>query len=199
MVYGIEEAENYYYRLAFLDNLRAAEYLLSRQEVDPARVAAEGGSQGGLFAVALAALEPRICAVVSNVPAFAAIGDGNLLNRIGTTTALRERLEADTAEAEAMRRSLSYIDGANMIRLVRVPVQVNMGGQDPVCHFLTGMVMLRGLPADVPREFNLFPDAKHEVPGGMRAANARWVQRWMELENEPSFPGRILSPPVVEE
>lgn len=198
LAFGIEDPEGYYYRLAFLDNLRATEYLLSRPEVDAERVAAEGGSQGGLFAIALAALEPRIRVVTSNVTAFSAIGDGQLLNQVGTTLGLKDRLAAPGPEAEAMRRSLAYVDGANMIRRVRVPVQVNMGGRDPVCHFVTGIATLNALPDGVPREFNLFPDAKHEVPGEMRAANGRWVQRWLGLETTPRPTGRILAPPPAE-
>jgi hypothetical protein len=59
LAYNIGNPDKYYYKLAVLDVLRAAEFLFSRPEVDVKRVAAEGGSQGGYFAVAAAAFEPR--------------------------------------------------------------------------------------------------------------------------------------------
>lgn len=191
LVYGIEDPETYYYRLAFMDCLRAAEYLFTRPEVDPDRVVAEGGSQGGLFAIALGVLHPRIAAVTSNVTAFSAIPVGNRLNTLGSSTTFSRLMAGE--DGDKIARTLSYTDGANMATRLRVPLQINMAGQDPVCHFLTGIVILQGLRADVPREFNIFPDARHEVPGPMREANARWVRMWLNLEKTPQFPGAVIS------
>ena len=195
LVFGIDDPETYYYRLAYLDNLRAAQYLFSRPDVDPARVAAEGGSQGGLFAIALAVMEPRIAAVASNITAITAIGDGLILNQRGTTQSLRTRLDAGDASTERVQLSLSYIDGANMATRVRVPVQVNVGGQDPICHFVTGLIIGHRLPTGVRFEYNLFPDIRHEVPAAVRQANARWYQEHLRLDHPPQLPGTILRPP----
>ncbi|MCC5875828.1 MAG: acetylxylan esterase [Candidatus Sumerlaeia bacterium] len=191
LIFGIEDPETYYYRLAYMDCLRAADYLMSRPEVDTARVVAEGGSQGGLFAIALGALDHRISAVVSNVTAFSAIPVGNRLNTLGSSTRFSTMMAEEGGEAIA--RTLSYIDGASMATRLRAPLQINMGGQDPVCHFLTGIVILHQLRPDVPREYNILPNARHEVPGPMREANARWVQMWLELDERPQFPGQVFT------
>jgi cephalosporin-C deacetylase len=197
LMYGIESPETYYYRLAFMDCLRAAQYLFDRPEVDPARVAAEGGSQGGLFSIALGALEPRIAVVVSNVTAFSSFDETTTLNLRGGGYNIGRRLAESTPEqAAAIRRTLSYVDGANMATRLRAPLQVNMGGQDPVCHFLQGIALLHRLRPDVPRQFTIINDAKHEVPGATREANARWVHQWIgDIGAPPRFPGRVLSPP----
>lgn len=181
LVYNLADPENYYYKLAFLDCLRGAQFLFSREEVDPKRVAAEGGSQGGLFALAMAALEPRIACVASNVTAFSAYPDGMALATVGHHTQFRRLLaDADTTTAERMRLSLAYTDGANMATRVRCPVQINMGGLDPVCPYVCGVVIHNRLPKGVAREIHVFPDALHQVPPAMRENNRRWYDRWLK-------------------
>ncbi|WP_321473963.1 acetylxylan esterase [uncultured Paludibaculum sp.] len=48
------------------DGIRAMDYLLTRKEVDPTRVAVAGNSGGGTQAAYLAVFEPRLAAVVSS-------------------------------------------------------------------------------------------------------------------------------------
>jgi len=48
------------------DGIRAFDYLLTRQEVDPNRIAVAGNSGGGTQAALLAAADPRLAAVVSS-------------------------------------------------------------------------------------------------------------------------------------
>jgi cephalosporin-C deacetylase len=193
MNYRLEEPEEQYYKLAVLDCLRGAEFLFSRPEVDKKRVAAEGGSQGGYFAVALAALEPRLSCAVSNVTAFSDLPDGMILNKVGHAQGYREMLEqADPQKAARIRRSLGYIDGANLASRVRVPLQINMGGRDPVCHYVTGIVVYNRVPAGIEKEFHVVPSAQHEVPGPMREANGKWLARFWGLEKAPGLPGAVL-------
>lgn len=179
-LYNIDEPEHYYYKLAYLDCLRAAQFVFSRPEVDSKRVATEGGSQGGLFAIATAALEPRIACVASNVTAFSDYPDGFILARRGHHSHLG-RILADETTASKKRASLAYTDGANMATRVKCPVQINMGGQDPVCHYICGIVVHNRLRRGVEREYNIVPDAKHQVHPEMRKHNARWLQKWLKL------------------
>lgn len=181
LAWQIEDPEHYYYRYAFLDNLQAVRFLFLRPEVDADRIAAEGGSQGGLFAIALAALVPRIACVCTNVTAFSDYPDGMALARIGHHAQFRRMLaERGEAEAEAIRKSLAYTDGANLAGRVRCPIQINMAGQDPVCPFVCGIVIYHRIAKGVPREFNLVPDAKHEVPEAMREHNRRWYDLYLK-------------------
>lgn len=196
LLYNIDQPEQYYYKLAVLDGLRGAEFLFSRPEIDPARVASEGGSQGGYFAIALAAFEPRLACAVANIPAFSDIPDAMILSQTGWGNQYRDALaeadKTDPAKAARMRQSLAYTDGANLATRAQCPVQINSGGQDPVCHYMTGVVILNRIPAGVEKEYHIYPDAKHEAPGTMRANNAAWVKRWLKFDKAPSFPGNVL-------
>lgn len=179
LMYNITDCENYYYKLAYLDCLRAAEFLFIRDEVDPRRVGAEGSSQGGLFALAVAALEPRIACVSANVLAFSDIPDGSILALRGHHVSFRRLLQESGTTAPLVSRSLSYIDGANMATRIRCPVQINMGGKDPVSPYVCGIVVHNRLAEGIEHEFNLDPDAEHQVTKPMKSWTAAWRKRWL--------------------
>jgi len=62
-----QPVEAYYYYKVHLRILQAVNYLLSRPDVDPRRLAVAGGSQGGRLGIVAAGLDPRIRAVVSGL------------------------------------------------------------------------------------------------------------------------------------
>lgn len=176
--YNIAEPEHCYYKLSFLDCLRGAEYLFSLPEVDTGRVAAEGGSQGGLLSIALAALEPRIACVTANVPSWAAFADRELLATAGTQMRVNRLLSLArglTSET-AIRRTLALTDAANMATRVHCPVQITVGGLDMLCPWPTGVVIYNRLPTGSLKEIVMFADAPHEVTRLMRVANTRWCE-----------------------
>lgn len=57
ITYGLQSKENYYYRGAFMDLVRAIDFVASRPEVNTKNIFAEGGSQGGAFTLAACALD----------------------------------------------------------------------------------------------------------------------------------------------
>lgn len=180
MMYNISDPEKYYYKLAFLDCLRGIQFLLTRPEVDREKIAVEGGSQGGLFAIATAALEPKIACVCSNVTAFTDYPDGMILALIGHHSAFAKKVIEQNNDVPKIIKSLSYTDGANMATRVKCPVQINMGGQDPVCHYICGIVLYNRLPEGVKKEFNISPNIKHEVPQEFRNHNNRWYEKYLK-------------------
>ena len=182
MWYNIDQPESYYYKLAFMDGLRFIHFLFDQPEVDAKRVATEGGSQGGLFAIAVAALEPRIAAVCSNVTAFSSYADGMTMARIGHHTNFAKvfREEKDAAKLKVRKRSLAMTDGANLATMVKCPTQINMGDIDPVCPYVAGIGVLNSL-ASKNKEFHIYANTPHAVPNEMRANNAAWLKKYIKL------------------
>ena len=72
--YNAADRETYYFRGMYLRVLRAIEYMTSLPEWDGRRLLVVGESQGGGQAVAAAGLDPRVSAVVLNVPAMQDLG-----------------------------------------------------------------------------------------------------------------------------
>ncbi|MEO6012041.1 MAG: alpha/beta fold hydrolase [Devosia sp.] len=68
MTRGIASPQTYFYRRVYTDTVRAIETLKQRAEIDPARIATVGGSQGGGLALAAAGLDPSVKAVITDVP-----------------------------------------------------------------------------------------------------------------------------------
>ncbi|MEJ7829462.1 MAG: acetylxylan esterase, partial [Segetibacter sp.] len=57
-----------YYRGGYADIIRMIDYVTTRSDVDPDRIAMVSSSQGGGIALAVAALDKRVKAVVAHVP-----------------------------------------------------------------------------------------------------------------------------------
>lgn len=178
LIYNIDNPDKYYYKLAFLDCLRASQFVFSRSEVDTAKVAAEGGSQGGILSVGLAMLEPRLKCVVANVIAFSDYPDGINLATKGGMQTMKTYLNNETTKT-IVSKTLSYVDGANVVTRLKVPIQINMGGQDPVCSYISGIVLYNRVKEGTPKEYNISPDAKHEVNKEMREWNKAWLNKWL--------------------
>lgn len=65
---GINDPKSYFYRRVFTDGVRAIEAIRTRSEIDPARIAVVGGSQGGGISLAVAGLVPTVKAAMADVP-----------------------------------------------------------------------------------------------------------------------------------
>ncbi len=77
MSQGILDPARYYYRGAFVDCVRALDFLSAQPEVDAGRLGITGGSQGGGLTLAVAGLDhrPKVAMAVDDVTAARPAGD----------------------------------------------------------------------------------------------------------------------------
>src|ERR1051326_2295291 len=66
--YGRENPEGFYYQGAYMDMVRAIDYLVTRPDIDPARIGLSSASGGGLIVLCAASLDERVKAVVAEQP-----------------------------------------------------------------------------------------------------------------------------------
>lgn len=110
---GIADPETYYYRRLITDAVRAVEAARAHPLVDPARIAVNGGSQGGGLALAAAGLVPDLLLTLADVPFMChwrramEITDGDPYHEIV------RYCKVHRDQTERVFRTLSYCDGLN--------------------------------------------------------------------------------------
>jgi len=147
MIYGLESKEDYYYRGAFMDVIRALDFVSSRPEIDTERIAVAGGSQGGALSFVAAALDKRVKAAAPTIPFLSDFRDYFRLNQwmrddFGSYIHGKMHVKNMTSEEsqqyleaqwEALFDLLTYFDIKNLAQWIECPLIMGIGMQDDVC------------------------------------------------------------------
>ena len=123
---GATKKETYYYYKSILGVMRMMEYAMKEvKEWDGKNLVAEGRSQGGGFAFIMTALNPKIEAVIADVPALCD-HNARLLKRVPGWPRLLDRVKG-------FRNEANYFDTASFAAYVKVPAYVTVGLLDTMC------------------------------------------------------------------
>lgn len=129
---GLESKETYYYRGAFMDVVRAIDFVCSREKTDLSRVFANGESQGGAFTLIAASLDNRLKAIAPSAPFLNDYKDYFSLVGWPGYPILKAAEEKGISQDD-LYRTLSYFDVKNFTDRIECPVIMAIGLQDPVC------------------------------------------------------------------
>ena len=165
---GSDDRMTYYYRHVFTGMARGIDYMTSRPEWNQKAIISVGASQGGGLALIAAALDPRITAVVSIVPA---LGEhtGPLYGRPDAApTNLIMGRDKKTPDPKIIAAT-AYYDTVNFARFVKVPVLMSGGLIDPACPPSTVLSIYNSLTC--PKQLDLAPLIGHDQ--GPRLAELR--------------------------
>ncbi len=173
---GLESTDTYIYRGAYMDCVRAVDFLVSRPEVDASRIAVEGASQGGALAFATAALDPRVSACVPNIPGFSDYRTWFRLNP-GTASGYWAWQQGHPGTTrDDIYRTLSYFDVKNLAPWIRVPTLMGVGLRDTTCPARIGFAAYNNLGG--PREWLIFPESAHGLPqAGYHDYKIGWIKQ----------------------
>jgi cephalosporin-C deacetylase len=160
IVYGLEDKEDYYYRGAFMDLVRAVDFVASQPEVDTANIFAEGGSQGGAFTMVAAALDSRIAAAAPTISFLSDYPDYFSIVHWPTEPVLRRAAELGIPDEE-LYKTLSYFDVKNFAGKITCPVIMGFGLQDGVCPPHTNFSGYNLITS--PKDYRCYPQAGHWV------------------------------------
>ena len=129
---GLDSRENFYYRGAFADAVRAIDFIATLDKADMDHVVAYGESQGGALTVAAAALDHRIKAIAPAVPF---LGDYRDYYKIvwWPVHEVMETADAQGLDREEVYKMLTYFDIKNLAQWVECPAYMAFGLQDPTC------------------------------------------------------------------
>ena len=159
-VRGLEDKYTYYYRGAFADAVRAVDCVCSLDKTDPARVFANGESQGGALTLVAASLDNRIKAIVPSAPFLNDYKDYFALAHWPAGPILAAAREKGMSEEE-LYRTLSYFDVKNFTDRIQCPVIMAIGLQDTVCPPHTNFAGYNHIPTE--KSWICYPSAGHNV------------------------------------
>jgi len=156
------------FRQIYLDCAQLAGIVMEMPEVNPARVGATGGSQGGGLTLACAALEPRIARAAPLFPFlcdYLRVWEMDLA--VGAYEELRTyfRLFDPRHEREGeLWTKLGYIDNQHLAPRIQAETLMLTGLMDTICPPSTQFAAYNRIPAA--KDLVIYPDFGHEgLPG----------------------------------
>ncbi len=160
MTRGILDPETYYYRRLMSDAVRAVEAARAHPAVDPARIAVNGGSQGGGLVLAVAGLVPDLLLATPDVPFLChwrratEITDGDPYHEIVRFARIHRQ------ETERIFMTLSYFDGVNFAARAKSPALFSVALMDQTCPPSTVFAAYNHYAG--PKEIEVYPFNGHE-------------------------------------
>ena len=175
---GLDDQQTYYYKGSYLDCIRAVDFVTSRSDVDPDRIAVWGGSQGGGFAFATAALDSRVDYCVADIPFLCDwVNYFRLTHWPEMDAWIADQSHRDW---ESTLRTLSYFDTMNLADRIRCPTLMSIGLQDQVCPPTTCFAVFNRIPGE--KRYRIYPEKKH----GLGRKHYAWI--WQELRKAFGLP-----------
>jgi len=178
---GILAPEDYYYRRLITDAARAVDAVRALPGVDPDRVVVAGNSQGGGLALAAAGLVPGLAALIVSAPFLCHIERALRLTDLEPYGAVSHFLSLHRDAEEAVRRTLSYMDGLHFARRATAPAHFGVGLRDTVCPPSTAFAAYNHYGSE-DRVIHAYPFNGHE--GGEAFHTARQLQ-WLTTRLPP--------------
>jgi cephalosporin-C deacetylase len=175
MTQGILDPEEYYYRGAFIDCVRALDFVCSRTELDPDRIAVTGISQGGALTLAVAALDHRPKAAAARVPFLCHYRRALEVTDEMPYWEIAEYLNMHPDREEQAFRTLSYFDNLNLAPRITCPTLVTVGLQDMICPPSTVFAAYNHMSCD--KQILVYPYMGHDESDAQWEHIFRWFRR----------------------
>lgn len=171
---GLDDKQDYFYKGAILDCVRAVDYIDAQDVADRERIAVWGGSQGGGLALAVAGLDNRITFCAADVPFLC---DWVNYFQLTSWPEMDAWIEASPQRTwPATLKTLSYFDVLNLASRIQCRTLMSVGLQDQVCPPETSFAAYNRIPAA--KSFKLYKDAGHKL--GER--HAEWIGQQLRHE-----------------
>ena len=136
---NIDDKNNFIYRGAYMDCLRAVDFLFANYKLglDTNRIIVFGGSQGGSFALVTAALDHRVSICGADNPIYCDMHNYYEIANNKRPDAFpikyyNQYLRQTAIQKETLLRTLDYFDVQNFIPNIKCPVLIALGTLDPI-------------------------------------------------------------------
>lgn len=179
IAWNLEDKDNYYYRGAFMDLIRAIDFVCSRPEIDTTRIVAEGGSQGGAFTMAACALDKRIKAAAPSVPFLSDYRDYfEIVGWPYSDIAAYMKAHPD-AQWDHVYEVLSYFDIKNLAPWISCPLFMCAGLQDETCPPHTNFSGYNLVSSE--KQYRIYKDQGHSTPVEWETLRMDFYKKHLDL------------------
>lgn len=161
ITYGLENKDDYYYRGAFLDVVRALDFVSSRPEIDAERIGVRGGSQGGALSFVAAALDKRVKVAAPNIPFLSDYPDYFKIVHWPKSDFDNYMAAHPDAKWDDVYNLLTYFDIKNLAQWIECPLIMGIGVQDEVCPPHINFAAYNQVKSE--KRWIAFPDFGHSV------------------------------------
>lgn len=164
MTKGILDPNEYYFKQAYLDCVRAIDFVCSREEIDASRIAVCGNSQGGGLTLAVAGLDSRPKVAMPVFPYLCNFQRSVAHHGAGPYREIIDwfrRYDPEHEKEEQVYRTLSYFDGMNLATRIKAKTLMAITLQDLICPPSTCFAAYNHLLTDV-KETKIYHDYGHE-------------------------------------
>ena len=163
LTHNIVDRHTYAYRGFYVDTWRGIDFLLSRPEVEPARIGVTGSSQGGGLTITTAAMRPEVRAASAGAPYLCGFVDAIELTHTYPYEEINDYLRLYPERRKDVEETIAYFDGINFADRIACPIIVNVGLQDNVCPPETGYTLFERIGA---KDKRLYPYDGHGHDAG---------------------------------
>lgn len=162
LVDNIVDRQTYSYRGFYIDAARAVDFVLTRPEVDHARIGVHGSSQGGALTITTAALRRDVITCgAAGAPYLCGFMDAASLTHSWPYQEMNDYLRLYPERESRMRETLNYFDGINFAPLITCPILIYIGLGDDVCPPETGYALHAALGG--PKELHAYSRSAHDA------------------------------------
>lgn len=158
---NLDDADNYYYRGAYMDVVRGIDFVTQLPQFDGVNLFAEGHSQGGLLTLVAAAFDDRVVAAAPSCPFLGDIPSYLDLGSDYVKQLLRKAFAEQNITKEQFVRNMSYFDLKNLCKRIKVPVYMAVGLQDPICQPYTNFAGYNVITS--PKKFVIYQEQQHST------------------------------------
>lgn len=173
--YNLKDREKYIYRGAYMDCVRAIDFLYSRAEVDTSIIVVEGGSQGGALSIATAALDnERVKLCIAGVPFLSDFRDYFKIAYWPANEFTEFATQNHDFGWEKIYENLSYFDIKNLAPFVKCPVFMAVGLRDTTCPPHINFAAYNQINSR--KDYVIYPENGHSLPAYNETVKYSWMK-----------------------
>ncbi len=172
---GNDDRETSYFLRMYLSCYRAADYLASRPDWDGKTLVVMGGSQGGLQAMMIGGLHPKVTALLANVPAGCDQTGPQVGRQPGWPMWYYNAKDKNKAKVVEASR---YYDVVNFASRIKCPALIAAGLIDQTCPpagIVAAFNQIKG-----PKELVLMERSEHQEKNKSQAAYYIRSNEWLK-------------------